>query len=288
MKPARFQYFAPETLEEAAGLLEEHGDDAKVVAGGQSLIPLMNMRLAQPRALVDICRIPGLDRIELNGSLTIGATARQLAVRRSGDVDAFAPLIGKAMPMVGHVATQSRGTFGGSVAHADPAAELPAILLALDAELVAHGPGGERTIAARDFFSTFFTTSLADTEILTQVRLPTSTADARSAFLEIARRHGDFALVGVGAVAEFSDDGTVTSARLGLCGVGDVPVRAGAAEESLVGKALDETVAAEAGNLASADLSPLDDVHASSQYRREVAGVLVRRALLQLSPSEGA
>ena len=287
MKPARFQYFAPESLGEALWLLGEHGDEAKVIAGGQSLLPLMNMRLAQPGVLVDICRIPGLDRIELNGSLTVGATARQIAIRRSADVSAFAPLIGQVMPHVGHVATQSRGTFGGIVAHADPAAELPAILLALDAEMVARGPDGERTIQASDFFSSFFTTTLKDDEILTHVRLPSSTGGARSAFLEIARRHGDFALVGVGAVADIGEDGAVARARIGMCGVGHVPIRAHAAEEFLAGESLDETSAKRAGELAAAELKPLDDVHASSLYRKDVAEVLVRRALLQLSSTEG-
>ena len=268
-------------------LLGQHGDEAKVIAGGQSLLPLMNMRLAQPGVLVDVCGIPGLDAITQNGSLTIGATTRQIAVRRSEQVRAFAPIIGQAMPLIGHVATQGRGTFGGSVAHADPAAELPAILLALEAEMIAHGPGGERTIPAGEFFSTFLTTTLAEGEILTHVRIPSSSVGARSSFLEIARRHGDFALVGVGAVIDIADDGTVTSARIGMCGVGDVPIRPTAAEEFLAGRSLDGDIARQAGELAAADLKPLDDVHASSQYRVDVAAVLVRRALLQLSPTEG-
>jgi carbon-monoxide dehydrogenase medium subunit len=279
MKPVRFKYFAPETVAEAVGLLEEHGDEAKVLAGGQSLVPLMNFRLARPGVLVDICRIPGLDRITSNGSLSIGATARQLAIRRSSDVAASAPIISEVMPWVGHPATQSRGTFGGMAAHADPAAEIPAVLLALDAELVAKGPDGERTIPAGDFFSTWFTTALAPSEILTEIRIPAPTSRNRSAFLEVARRHGDFAMVGVGAVVQLDDGGVVQFTRLALCGVSDVPLRARDAEDFLVGKQLDTASAKEAGRMAAAELSPPADVHASSEYRKQVAAVLVRRAL---------
>ena len=286
MKPARFKYFAPETLGEAIGLLEEHGDEAKVLAGGQSLVPLLNMRLARPGVLVDICRIPGLDTVTENGSLTIGATARQLDVRRSAQITGFAPILDQVMPHIGHVATQSRGTFGGMAAHADPAAEIPAVVLALEAELVAEGPAGERVIPASEFFSTYFTTSLAENEILTKVRLPRSTASLKNVFLEIARRHGDFALVGVAAIVELGPDDEVQSARLAMCGVGGAPVRASEAEASLVGTKLDDAAATQAGELAAATLEPPTDVHASSRYRKDVASVLVRRALAQVRTNE--
>ncbi|MCY4086485.1 MAG: xanthine dehydrogenase family protein subunit M [Actinomycetia bacterium] len=283
MKPVRFKYFAPETVAEAVARLEEYGDEAKVLAGGQSLVPLMNLRLARPGVLVDICRIPRLDEIRRNGSLSIGATARQRAVRQSDEVAAAAPIITEVMRWVGHPATQSQGTFGGMAAHADPAAEIPAVLLALDAELVATGRDGERAIPAGEFFSTWFTTTLAPTEILTEVRIPASASQSRSAFLELARRHGDFAMVGAAAVVELDEAGTAESSRLTLCGVGDTPVRAHGSEEFLVGRQLDSATMQEAARMAAADLSPPSDVHASSEYRQEVAAVLVRRALEQIA-----
>lgn len=281
MKPAPFLYCAPSTVEEVVALLAEHGDEAKVIAGGQSLVPTMNMRLAQPSVLVDIGAVPGLDGIQANGQLTIGATARQAAVLRSAAVADFSPIIPAALRHVGHPANRNRGTFGGSVAHADPAAELPAVLLALGAELVASGPGGERVIGADDFFVTYYTTVLAADEVLTEVRLPQRYDASRTAwsFLELARRQGDFAVGGTALVAEVDGDGLVTSARVCLLGVADRPVRARQAEDFLVGKRLgDQAVAREAGQLAAGDLTPVSDVHGSAQYRKEVAAVLVARA----------
>ena len=283
MKPPRFKYAAAGSVEEAVALLEEHGDEAKVLAGGQSLIPLMNMRLARPGVLVDINRVSGLDGIKRNGGLTIGALTRQSSVLRSGDVSSFAPIVVEALRHVGHPGIRARGTFGGSIAHADPAAELPAVLLALDGEAVARGPGGERTIPAEELFVSTFTTSLTSNEVLTSIRLPWSLDKARWAFLEVARRHGDFALAGVASAAEV-DGGTCKSARIALFGVVDRPVRAKQAEEFLAGKSLDDSsVVEEAGRLALAGLEPRSDFHATSQYRQEATEALVRRALKHMS-----
>jgi carbon-monoxide dehydrogenase medium subunit len=282
VKPAPFIYHAPGSVDEAITLLAEAEDEVKILAGGQSLIPILNMRLAQPSALVDICTIPGLDRIERNGQLTIGATARQSEVLRSAAVGEYAPIIPAALRWVGHTANRNQGTFGGSAAHADPAAELPAVLLALDAEMVVQGPGGQRVINAEDFFSSIFTTALESDEVLTAVRVPRPTSGGGGvwAFREVARRHGDFALAGVALVADLDSQGQVSRARIALCGVADRPVRAGDAERFLVGRRLDDAaVAREAGALASAGVNPGDDGHASGLYRKEAVAALVARAV---------
>jgi carbon-monoxide dehydrogenase medium subunit len=251
-----------------------------VLAGGQSLVPLMNLRLAFPGVLVDVNGIRELDGVSVNGSVEIGAISRQIAVERS--VAATAPLVAEALRHVGHPAIRSRGTFGGTVAHADPAAEIPAVLLALGGEVVARGPGGERAIPADDLFVTHFTTALEADEILTRVRIPRAGAGLRWGFAEVARRQGDFALAGVAATAEVDADGVCRSARIALFGVADRPVRAGASEAALVGRRLDDAGALrEAEGVAADGLEPRNDVHASSRYRKEVVGVLVRRALGQ-------
>ena len=280
MKPAPFRYVKAETLEEAIDALTEYGDEAKVLAGGQSLVPLMNLRLALPAVLVDVNGIRELDGVSVNGSVEIGAISRQLAVESSvGDA---APLVAEALRHVGHSAIRSRGTFGGTVAHGDPAAEIPAVLLALGGDVVARGPGGERVIPADDLFVTHFTTALAPTEILTRVRIPRAGADQCWGFAEVARRQGDFALAGVAATAEVDPAGVCRSARIVLFGVADRPLRAAAAEAALHGcKLVDPTALYDAGRLAAEGLEPRADVHASSRYRREVAAVLVRRALAQ-------
>jgi carbon-monoxide dehydrogenase medium subunit len=288
LKPPRFKYAAVESVEEAVAILDEYGDEAKVLAGGQSLIPLMNMRLARPGVLVDINRVSGLDGIQRNGGLTIGALARQSSVLRSGDVSSFAPIVAGALRHVGHPGIRTRGTIGGSIAHADPAAELPAVLLALDGEAVARGPGGERTIPAEELFVTNFTTSLEQNEILTSIRLPWPLDKANWAFLEVSRRHGDFALAGVASAAEL-EKGTCESVRIALFAVADRPLRAKQAEGFLVGKKLgDASVVEEAARLACADLEPHSDFHATSQYRKEASEALVRRALRQMSTEGGS
>ena len=251
-----------------------------MLAGGQSLVPLMNLRLAFPSVLVDLNGVPGLGGVTVNGGAEIGAMSRQMAVERS--VGAAAPLVAEALRHVGHPAIRSRGTFGGTVAHADPAAEIPAVLLALGGEVVARGPGGERVIPADELFVTHFTTALEADEILTRVRIPAMGGGLRWGFAEVARRQGDFALAGVAATVEVDADGVCRSARIVLFGVADRPVRASASETALAGRRLDDAGALhDAEGLAADGLTPRNDVHASSRYRKEVVGVLVRRALGQ-------
>lgn len=286
MKPGPFKYATAQNLEEVTALLDEHGDEAKILAGGQSLIPLMNMRLARPGVLVDINRVPSLDEIQRNGTLTIGATARQAHVLRSPEVRQYAPVIGAALRYVGHVGIRTRGTFGGSAAHADPASEIPAVLLALDAEFTARGPGGDRTIAAEEFFVSTFETALDENEVLTHVTLPYPVDDAAWSFHEVSRRHGDFALVGVVAVAELDSDGKISRARIALSGVSDTPVRAREAEDAAIGQTPREA-AKGAGQLAEESIDPPSDFHASAAYRREVSRALVTRAFNDMA-NQGA
>jgi len=265
VKPAPFKYLAAGGVEEAIAALAEHGDEAKVLAGGQSLVPMMNLRLATPAVLVDVNRVAELSGIAANGSLELGATTRQADAERSAAVAARAPLLAEALRHVGHPGTRVRGTLGGSAAHADPAAEIPAVLLALGAELVVHGPEGERTIPADDFFVSTFTTALGPDELLTRIRLP-SNGDAWG-FAEVARSHGDFALAGA----------AVAGARIVLFGVADRPLRAREAEDALSGGA----TPVEAARLAAAAIDPTGDAFTSAAYRRDVAAVVVRRALEQ-------
>jgi CO/xanthine dehydrogenase FAD-binding subunit len=282
VKPAPFKYARPETLEEATSVLAEHGDEAKVLAGGQSLIPLMNMRLARPGVLVDINHIPGLEGISRNGGLTIATNTRHASVLRSEEVRAYAPIVCEAMRHVGHVGIRTRGTFGGATAHADPASEIPTVLQALDAQITVQGPQGERTIGADAFFVSTFTTELEDDELVSGVELPYPLDHAAWSFHEVSRRHGDFALVGVAAVAELDGAGNVSRARIAISGVADTPVRATDAEDSLVGRPPAEG-AEDAGRLAEQQLDPPADFHASSAYRSEVARALVTRALQDMA-----
>ncbi|HZT67025.1 MAG TPA: xanthine dehydrogenase family protein subunit M [Acidimicrobiales bacterium] len=279
MKPPPFEYRAPTSVEEALDLLWEHGDEARPLAGGQSLVPLMALRLARPSLLVDLAGVAGLDAIgSANGSVTVGAMVRERAAERSAEIAGSAPLLAAALPLIGHPAIRSRGTVGGSLSHADPAGELPAVALAAEAVMVARSHQGERTIPAADFFTGYFSTALAPDELLTEVRWPEAADGSGAAFEEVARRHGDFAMVGVAAMVSL-EAGKITSARLALSGVSDTPVRAGDAEAALVGVAPGDEAFGEAAQLAAAALSPPSDLHGSSAYRRHVAGVLVRRAL---------
>jgi len=270
----------PTSLEEALSALAEHGPDAKVLAGGQSLIPMMSLRLAQPAVLIDLNRVPELSGISADGSgLRIGSMTRHRAAERSGLVAERVPLMAEAMPFIGHAAIRSRGTIGGSLAHADPAAELPAVALATEAGLIARSlRGGERTIPAGEFFEGYFTTVLQDDEILCAVEVPPAPPATGFAVVEIARRHGDFALVGVMAALTI-DQERITRARLALINVAERPVRAERAEAALVGAAPGPSAWAAAAGEASAEIDPSGDLHASPAYRRKVAGVCVRRAL---------
>ncbi|HKS86406.1 MAG TPA: xanthine dehydrogenase family protein subunit M [Pseudolabrys sp.] len=273
MKPAPFAFKKARSLDEAIALLAEK--DAKLLAGGQSLIATLNMRLSAPALLIDINGIAGLDGISAKGdTIEIGALARHAQVERSDIVAKRAPLIARAIPHIGHPAIRNRGTFGGSIAFADPAAELPACLLALDAEIDVHGPKGKRTIKAQDFFRGLFETALTPRDVLTAVRVPVANGDMRIGFAELARRHGDYAIVGLAASAR-ATGGKLADVRLAFFGVGDTPVRATKAEAALVRGEVDAAVDA-------LDLDPHDDVQATAKVKKHLAGILLRRVARQL------
>jgi carbon-monoxide dehydrogenase medium subunit len=279
VKPAPFEYHRVDTVGEAVERLGELGEDAKIIAGGQSLAPMMNFRLARPSALVDITRIPSLRYLYREGAaLRVGALTTHHAVETSRDpgVAGGYDVLRRAARWVGHYPIRTRGTFGGSIAHADPSAEWPMLAVLLDAEITAVGPEGERTIPAAELFQGFMTTSLAPDELLTEVRFPAPAPHA--AISEFARRHGDFAIVAA-AVALELDDGTCTAARVVLGGVADAPVRVAEAEEALAGATLDDAALTAAGRAAAGAIDPPSDLHGSGDYRRELAAVLIRRAI---------
>jgi len=281
MKPARFDYFTPATLDEALALLAKHGADAKPLAGGQSLIPAMNFRLARPAALVDLNRIAELSyiRSERDG-IAIGAMTRQRAVERSEEVAQAAPLLAEAMPSIAHPQIRNRGTVGGSIAHADPSAELPAVMLALEARFRARSSTGERSIPAAEFFKGLLETALQPGELLVEIAVPPLLPRSGTAFLELARRHGDYALVGVAAVVTLDARGRCTAARITFLSVGDGPVLATEAGKTVAGQTpSEELLRAAADAAATRDVDPPSDIHASAAYRRQLVAVLTRRAL---------
>jgi CO/xanthine dehydrogenase FAD-binding subunit len=282
MKPAPFQYFQPHSLDEALELLAEHGSDAKPLAGGQSLIPAMNFRLAAPAVLVDLNEIQDLAYIRNGGGfLRIGGMTRQRAVERSGSVGQGAPLLAEAMPHIAHPAIRNRGTVGGSIAHADPAAELPAVMLALDARFSINSKMGAREVSAAGFFVGLFTTALNPGELLTEIRIPARARQTTgAAFGEFSRRHGDFALAGVAASVGLDDAGCCNGARIALLSVGDRPMLAEHAATVLMGQRPSvEAIRAAADAAAMRDIDPPGDIHASARYRRQLANVLTRRVL---------
>ncbi|HLO03225.1 MAG TPA: xanthine dehydrogenase family protein subunit M [Symbiobacteriaceae bacterium] len=282
MKPPRFAYHDPTTIEEVLDLLHLHGDEAKLLAGGQSLIPVLNMRLTSPKVLIDLGRIPMLAFIrEEAGFLALGAMTRHALVERSALVAQRQPLLAEAIRQVGHPQIRNRGTIGGSLAHADPAAELPAVLLALGGSVVVQGRGAQREIAAADLFQGLFTTAIGPTELLTEVRVPVLPERTGWAFVELARRHGDFALAGVACTLTLAPDGQIAGCQLALTGVGAGPVQGSAAASSLVGKMPSATSFAEAAALVQAAVEPESDIHATAAYRRHLAGLLTERALAQ-------
>jgi CO/xanthine dehydrogenase FAD-binding subunit len=283
MKPPSFDYEAPATLDEAVALLAANEFEAKLLAGGQSLMPLLNMRLTRPGLLIDLARIPGLDAIKDDGAgLTIGGMTRQRTVELSPMATSKHPLLHAALLHVAHPQNRNQGTIGGSISHADPAAELPALAVALDAEMEARGPDGERKIPAADFFLTYLTTSLAGNEILTTVRFPYLPPKTGWSFLEVARRHGDFALTGAIATVSLDGRGSIGQARIVLFAVDSRPRRIGAAEALLTGEAPSASLFERAGEAASAAIEePLSDVHASAEFRLSLASTLVRRALAE-------
>jgi carbon-monoxide dehydrogenase medium subunit len=278
VKPPTFRYATPTTVPDAVALLVEHADEEpRVLAGGQSLVPLMNFRLAQPGYLVDLRRVAGLDAIRMDGDvLVVGAMVRQATAERSPEVALAAPLLAEALHHVAHLPIRNRGTVVGSIAHADPAAELPAVALALDAELTAVGPQGERRIPAAEFFQGPFSTALEPDEILTEVRLPAFAGG--HAFDEFARTHGNFAVVGIAALVAV-DEGRVTRAAIAASGLGPVPMRLSAAEEALVGAAPDAAAIDAAVDAGTAGLEPSGDLHAGTATRIDIARACLRRAL---------
>jgi len=280
IKPPRFEYLAPTSLDDALGLLADHGEDAKVLAGGQSLVPLLNFRLVRPGFLIDLNEIPDLSYIRSeNGRIAIGAMTRQRAVEMSDVVADRCPLLADAMPQIGHFQIRNRGTVGGSLAHADPAAELPAVVAALGGELVVRSRRGQRTLTPEQFFVAYLTTSVEPAELLVEVRLPAAPPRTGAAFVEVSRRHGDFALVGVAASVTLDEAGVCTGCAIALTGVGPTPVVARDAARGLIGVKPGDDVFVEAGRRAAAPLRPDGDLHASSEYRKHVAAVLTRRAL---------
>ena len=274
MKPAPFAYAKARSVEQAVALLGEN-KEARLLAGGQSLIATLNMRLSAPSLLIDINGVDGLDGITKKGdAIEIGALTRHAAAERSETIARYVPLIARAMPHIGHVAIRNRGTLGGSIAFADPAAELPACLLALDGEVEASGPKGRRTIKADDFFKGLFETALASSEMLTAIRVPAAGEDTRVGFAELARRHGDYAIVGLAASAR-ANGKSLADVRLCFFGVGATPMRAKKSEAALAGGDAEAAVAA-------LDLEPPDDVQASGAVKKHLAGVLLRRVAKQL------
>ena len=282
MKPAPFGYHRPATVAEAVALLDALQDDVKVLAGGQSLVPLMNFRLSVPDELVDINGIAELTGHDVTGDvLRLGALTRHHELERSATVRGAAPLLALAAPYIGHPQIRSMGTLGGSLSHADPAAELPGIMLALDARMVAASARGERIVPAAEFFVSHFTTALEPDELLTAVEVPVAAERTGHAFLEVAARYGDFALVGAGAAVTVDEDGAITEARIGCTSVAPTPVRAAAAEELLRGATPDADVLAEVERVVAGALEPTPELKASAAYKRRTAGVLVARAVRQ-------
>lgn len=283
MKPAPFAYCAPTELVAALDLLAEHGDEAKVLAGGQSLMPMMNMRLARPGVIVDINRLAELEYIAqtTEGGLAIGALTRQRAIERSSVVRQQNPLLAATIPLIGHFPIRNRGTLGGSLVHADPAAELPALSLVLEAEFVLKSAAQERVVRAEDFFLSYLTTAIAPEEILTEIRLPAWQPAWGWDVQEVCRREGDFALVGAAALLQVDDNNTCQMVRFALFGVGGAPVRLQRAEAMLCGQRVDDAALVEVAKVVSEELDPDADIHASAAYRKEVGGVMVRRTLQQ-------
>ena len=280
MKPAPFEYHAPESLGDVTALLAEHGDEAKVLAGGQSLVPMLALRLTRFEHIIDLNRIDALTGVERsNGTLTVRSMTRQSAVEHDTAAGEAVPLLAEAIPLIGHFQIRNRGTVGGSIAHADPASELPAVALALDAELEVVGAGGTRRVPAADFFLGTWTTSIGEDEILSAVHFPVWPGRAGFAVEEIARRSGDFALAGVVAAVELNDAGAVQRSAISFLGMAPTPVRARAAEDALNGSSPTADELTEIGRLAVGDTEPTADVHASAEYRQHVGAHLVERAL---------
>jgi carbon-monoxide dehydrogenase medium subunit len=287
VKPPRFEYHRAGSVDEVVALLAEHADEAKVLAGGQSLVPLLSLRLARPAHLVDINRLADLATIENGNGVRFGATVRHRAIERSPAVRAANPLLAHAVEFIGHAAIRNRGTIGGSIAHADPAAELPAVLLALDGEVEARSARGTRTVPASALFDGFLTTTLEPDELLAAVRVPSLPAGTGWSFQEFSRRSGDFAIVGVASTLRLDKGGKIAEARLAFSGVDQVPVRAGDAESLLAGATPSDELWKSAAQAAAAPLEPGSDIHGSTAYRKHLAAVLAERALREAHARAG-
>jgi carbon-monoxide dehydrogenase medium subunit len=288
MKTPPFEYHSPTEVDEVLDLLTEHGDEAKLLAGGQSLMPLLAMRLARPSHLIDLNRISGLDSIDDVGDrVSFGTMVRERAAESSELVREKVPVLAAALPYIGHVAIRNRGTIGGSLAHGDASSELPAVALVTEAEMVLRSATGERTVSAADFFQGHFTTALNDEELLIEVSMPSTPARTGWSCIEIARRPGDFALVGAAAMIRLDGTGTIAEGRVALFGVADTARRMSGAESTLAGVRPSEEVLRAAAADAASDLHPASDVHGSGSFRRRLAEVVVRRALTAAAAQAG-
>jgi carbon-monoxide dehydrogenase medium subunit len=283
MKPAPFKYIAARSLEQALALKAEHGDEARFLAGGQSLVPTMNFRLTQPAVLIDINPLPQLAGMQKSGpeSLRIGALTRYRDLERDPTTARDLPLVAEALPHIAHPQIRNRGTIGGNLAHADPASELPAIVVALAGQLRAQSSRGERWIAAAEFFAGALVTTLAADEMLVEVKLPVAKPRSGACFMEVARRRGDFALIGVACTVRIDDDGRCAEARIGLCNAGDKPILAQDAGASLAGRPIGAAQIDEAAELVQRAIDPGGSIHASKEFQRHLAGVLTTRALAE-------
>ena len=289
MKPPRFRYESPASAAEAVQLLAQHGEDARPLAGGQSLVPMMNFRLVAPACLVDLNRIDALSFIAMReGALAIGAMTRQAAIEDSDLVARHCPLLAEAVRFVAHRQIRNRGTVGGSLALAYPGAELPAVVLTLDGEITVLSAAGERRIPARDFFKGPMATDLRPGELIAAIRLRPMADDCTSAFVEVSRRHGDFALAAAAVLVQFGRHQAVVSVRIGVTGATAVPIRAARAESMLVGRRLDPDVIAAAAQRAAGEIEPLSDAHYPADYRRQLAFAVVKRGLSLAAQRAGA
>lgn len=282
MKLPPFEYACPATLDEAVALLAAHDGEAKVLAGGQSLVPMMAFRVAQPSLLVDLRKLAGLNRIDISADgVRLGALVRWRDIQDDRRLERAHPLLAAAIEHVAHYQVRNRGTVGGSVAHADPAAEMPGIAVTCDALIAATGRSGSRTIGAVDFFQGALTTALEPDEIITEIRLPPWPVARRWAFQEFSRRRGDFAMSGVALFYDSGKDGKAANVHVGVIGVGDRPIRLAKTEAYIAGQTVDDATIARAGETAAAEVDAQDDIHASADYRRSLTGTLVERALRQ-------
>jgi carbon-monoxide dehydrogenase medium subunit len=280
MFPAAFEYHRPSSVQEAVALLEQSGGEAKVLAGGHSLLPLLKLRLAEPRALIDIGRLPGMTGIQSQGGeLVIGSLTTHAAIATSDTAKQAAPLLAEAANVIGDQQVRNRGTIGGSLAHADPAGDFPAVILALEAQIKAVGPNGERTIPATDFFVDMLTSALGESEILTEIRIPALPSGSGTAYLKMDHPASHYALCGVAAIVQLGGSGAVEQVRVGVTGVGPKAYRATGVENALRGQSASAESVEQAAQHAADGIDALGDIHASTEYRSHLARVFARRAL---------